>query len=387
MTKKAECEERGQQIHETLNGVYSDCIDALSSDQCLSLNKLNEYLSNNPNKHFMISNAEFLMVCLVMNNCNIHKPQKVLRNTFVNFFLLEPDRQIFDYSPALTQMLDFSKNDAAGDDHLKRLFDDVRPHVGKDTFEKTFKADPRSFQQQANLIGNIMQQFRTNGQPQALPGRAQSVAGSSDSGKASISRMVFTGGLIAAKESQVESYVPGKEVPEYDRRNLLAQQNINANKHLLNSFGNPRAAPSPVIQMKFDPPLQRDAGDPKPSELQGASQGMVSHSGLPAKFAIFGPADPSPGIDEEFEELNFQRTFDNARRPPPAALGQDPILQIAKRDAAQPIIRQLEVLNESSFMDYEEVARGVDSQRRAEDLQGRMDPNVRNNLRKYEYDF
>lgn len=384
--QKAECQERGQQAHAVLNGVFTDCLDPQSGEQVLSLNRLNEYLSNNPNKHVMISNAEFQMVCLVMNNCNVHKPQKILRNTFVNFFLLESDRQIFDYSPALTQMLDFSRNDSAGDDHLKRLFDNVRPQVSKDAFEKTFKADPRSVQQQANLIGNFIQQFRGGAQPQQ-PAGPPSVADSRDSGKGSISRMVFTGGAVAVKESLVESYKPAKEVPEYDRRALLAQQNLNSNREVLASFGNPRATPSPVITLKFDPPQPQQAGDQQPPVPSGASRGLPPQPGAPAKVATFGPMERSVGMVDEFEELNFQRTFENARRPPLLQQVPDPVLQIAKRDAAQPMIRELEVLNDSSFMDYEEVRPGVDSHRRAEELKGRMDLNVRHNLRKYEYDF
>jgi len=367
-----------------LNGIFTDCLDPMSSEQILSLNKLNEYLSNNPNKHVMISNAEFQMACLVMNSCNIHKPQKVSRNAFVNFFLLERDRQVFDYSPALTQLLDFSKNDTAGDDHFKRLFDNVRPQVGKEAFEKTFKADPRSVQQQANLIGNFITQLRGN-PPQNQPGRAPNEAGSAGSGKGSISRMVFTGGAAAARESQVESYQPARDVPEYDRRALLAQQNVNANKDLLASFGNPRATPSPVLTLKFDPPVQQ-VRDSQPTQLPGASKGLPPQAATTAKFPGFS-ADRSLGMLEDFEELNFQRNFENARRPPAQLQPLDPILQIAKQDAAQPMIRELEVLKDSSFLDYEEVRPGLDSHRRAEDLRDRMDHNVRNNLRKYEYDF
>lgn len=184
-----------------LNTLFDQLKELQSGEPIISGDKLGQFLASEPDKLMILSPSEFFMFVHVVNRCNTHKPQKMARNTFVNFLLPAAQRQSFDYGSMMNKILDFTKQQQV-DTSVRQLFDQIRPNVGKEVFERGFNVDPRA-------MATAQQQHGSIPQPNSyLPGGSfgqQAVRG--------LNRLVAGTDMMVA---DVDSYQPNRDLGAYN---------------------------------------------------------------------------------------------------------------------------------------------------------------------------
>lgn len=194
---------------QVLNYLFDQIQEIRGSEQVVNGEKFNSFLSSDPQRFVLLSPSELGIITLVINNCSLLKPQRLNRNTFVNFFLPSDQRFTFDQSLIMNKLLDITKNEQI-DNSVRQLFDQIRPTIGNDVFERSFNADPRAVKSHYQNSQNQILPKNILGSPGGIGDTSMGRGGANRS----LNRIVIGSDM---RQSNIDSYTPMGQIPDYVR--------------------------------------------------------------------------------------------------------------------------------------------------------------------------
>jgi hypothetical protein len=372
-----------------LDEVFDKIMEVSGREQLVSLTRLNAYLAKNSGRQVVLSPEGFAMVALVLNDCNPTKPRKITRSAFVNFYLGRDFQMPIDVS-AIAHLVDHSR---IADHSVDDLFKQIRGEIKTDDlFQRSFNVDPKIT---AGIAGFAQNMF---GRAPALP-FANNQAGDSQRpsenfggimgfmGDPKVQHIQNTQNIsnqyshrtpsqpITAtfdRPPHAENSVYNKQGFDYDeiRDRPPRNQGFDA-KSFLKSNVEASATSSKQERpwnAEKDGPKRKESPPANPVRYYGSQLADVNESRPP-----YVPLPSSHRFEDNLDQSRPQSDFLGNRSVNPAALGHN--------------TKQLKALDESSFLNYQEIKPSEDFAYQAEEIKAKMDPNVRNNLKRFEYDF
>lgn len=375
-----------------LDATFEQIMELTGREQIVSMNRLNSYLSQNTSRKISLTREAFAMVALVLNGCNPTKPRKITRPAFVNFYLGREFQMPIDVS-AIAHLADQSR---LADNSVDDLFRQIRGEVkSEDVFQRSFNVDPRistgiagfaqkMFGRQPALAPTIESQTGANNKqgdglggllgffdgnknhpPQPVSGQAnsripsQSIAGSFDrppqAENSSYTRPIF-------------DYDEIRDRPPRNPR-FSAQDFLKKTDASVNSTHQERPwLDGEKKNLADNNTKQGEIPQANPVRYYGSQLVDVQESRQP-----YIPLTGSQKYQDDLDHSKPQVDFSGNRSFNPALFGNN--------------TKQLKALDESSFLNYQEVKPSDSSINHAEEIKAKMDPNVRNNLKRFEYDF
>lgn len=362
-------------------------MDTSSREQRIEFNRLNSYLSMNTAKKLALSPEGFAMVALVLNNCNPTKPRKITRPVFINFYLQRDYQMPIDVS-AIGHLVDQSQGvDHSVDDLFKQIRGEVK---SDDVFQRSFNVDPKISNALAGFAQNIFGRL-------PAPPPSQGVEKQAPSGLGGIL------GLLGENQKVEQSLPPAYSVSQQQR---LPSQPISG------TFGRPaQAETSQYIKSSVGYDEIRDRPPRNPRAALEAIYSMADASVISSNQERPWNPDPKEPVKNNPPPVNPLRYYGSqlvdpqeSRQPylPQVGNSQKPVDHegdqslpqtdfLGGRAAHHGILdnqpKQLKPLDESSFLNYQEIKPAESFVYQAEDIKAKMDPTVRNNLKRFEYDF
>ena len=454
--------------------------DIGTQEEIIAIEKLNQYLSEEAFKLPMVTGRDWSLAVYAINGCCSYKPQKINRQTFVNYFLPEEQQDLFGTIGNMSSIShpfqttnggQFAHKADNSADTIKQLFEQIRPAAPNQIFQKSFNPDPRVVDYQAKLIGNLIPGLG-QGRGTVLLGDTidpnQTSLTQAYMAKKPITSLVTMGASNNLRESGIDGFIPGKQVPTYDRNKIMQdhleemqRQHQTPNKVQAVPFSGGFSQQDLQKYNQQDIPMIRgrvaDFGSPdrrqmleqylelgqKPAQnisLNSANPGY--HAGGQTVNLLTTPYDPKAGGNGNPNDLSSMlkpntldygtarpgtpdevihrpsRVRPGAIQPSSTQIGPGPMVppspntdspklngyqpyattlggrntggysNTSQPTQPQPIKRELEILDENSFMNYKEIEMASSRTHRLdEDLRQKMDPAVLSNLKKYEFDF
>lgn len=414
---------------------------------CLSLPRLNSYLSADPQRSLGITPQDYQFFCYVVNGQSSYKSSnRVIRKTFVNFFLENLEKEQFDYN-GIMRKVEENGNNRGVQENVKHIFGQIRPTIGGEDFSRCFSTAGPSRQSigtnqiNASYFGNTG--FGNN----------NSMMKQTEANNRSLSKM-------AASFSNNKTLLSGKNIDGVSLRNQPGEYVLPDRTELLPST---HAVQTP-IQGRFNAPKGQDdqyqANQTNPNKIQ-SGMNQNRNSNFNSQFGTPQNRSRLNDMAPEVEEIVMRpprriaangmvlpppqiREFDTLAKGgavPPGSSQQDQVSKIATQNQnyfnqgqgqdfeyqtsfagpsgprsaysnnnqpnrfkegssnTNPLgnlnqnENDLSVLNESSFMRYEDIdnnSSNINSQRQKQNLNMQnqnIDNNVKNNLNRFAYDF
>lgn len=361
---------------QVLSSLFDSIQDNRSGEPSLSGERLNNFLLSDPGRLSIISSSDFSVITFVMNGCNLHKIQRINKNTFVNFFLPADQRNLLDQSAISQKMLDQSREDQVNQS-VKSLFDQINPNMLQTIVQQCFTADPRAVKfhsQQTTAAQNIMPNNILN--PQANTANQGPLGtlpfNKTTSPNKNLTRLVMGGDI---RSSNIDSYQPLQQVPQYTpSRPVSNAQSYSIDRPQLQQIATKIERTTPQIFAEEENYLVDKARVLPPQEKPKLQPVATSKAGNPHLIPL-----------SESELNALEPKFTLPSNPGEMLFQSQPRVSLIQNSVLPP---QVEILNESAFMRLNQPENPVrHNSRTNHELKNVMDSTVRNNLKKYEFDF
>lgn len=374
-----------------LDDTFNQIMEISGREQLVSHARLNSYLAMNSARKVALSKEGFAMVTLVLNGCNPTKPRKITRQAFVNYYLGREFQMPIDVS-AIAHLADQSR---LADHSVDDLFKQIRGEVKTDeVFQRSFNVDPKIT---AGIAGFAQKMF---GRQPAPPPTGNSNIGVANNQGEGLGGLLGFFNAPANQGTQPQQSQPNQRIPS---------QPVNG------SFERPQQADNSAYsrhQFDFDEIRDRPPRNPKFAAqefLRKAEASVNSTTQERPWLEENRKPETQPGNKSESPQANpvryygsqlaeFQESrqpyipMNNSQRFADDLDHSKPQVDFSGNRSFNPAMigntsKQLKALDESSFLNYQEVKPSESFIHHAEEIKAKMDPNVRNNLKRFEYDF
>lgn len=325
------------------------------------------------------------MIALVFNDCNTTKRRNIIRSTFVNYYLEGDFQAPIDLS-SINHAVDQSKLD---DNSVNDLFSQIRNEVKpNDVFQRSFNVDPKITGGIAKMFSNDMFASIQNPASKSMGANYQSRAQPQIEANNLIG---FSGllGMVNANTAGVNHIQKSGARQGKDIGKSGYQPAFNYDEVRDRPARNPIFVANKIAVMKQEASVsydraslpQNQQSNKKPEEshgviYQGSQIGNINESRtpyVPAQSNILG-FNPASELDKHDDDYSRpQQDFSASKRLPDTSVTHQP--------------RQVKEIDESSFMNYQEIGHSDSFVQNTEEIKAKMDVNVRNNLKRFEYDF
>lgn len=372
---------------QALDTVFEEVRDMNGFEPTVSGEKFNNFLSNDTGRISLLSPSEFSIITCVMNNCNLNKPQKINKNTFVNFFLFPDQRTTFDQYNIMNRLLDISKNEQV-DQTVLNIFRQTAVVDPKEIFDRSFNSEHRIKTIGGAAGGDTSLLARTIGGMFGNPNQPKAPLPGAPNPNKPLNAIVFSGEM---KMSNIDSYQPVNQIPEYNRGFTREDLHGATHTHI-------QQRTTHISQQGGHEDFAHNANSAhKHKEHAVLPLPGTSVKSTPMQPQIFSYFDQTVMMPDDYRPPRVRNTHTGAVKPAdPSVMPQpsgdnraaggfsaDPLDQ----QQGKTVLKDVDILNESSFANYQEVVAAPDTERKADELRYKMDANVRNNLKKFEYDF
>lgn len=358
-----------------MNQVFDQISEVQHREQQVSLFRLNQFIASDSAQTFQLSHEAFLMATLVFNCCNSAKPKKIVRSAFVNYYLPLTHQMPLDLSSIMHANDQSKADDASVNDLFSQIRGEVKPN---EAFQKSFNVDPRISQGIAKMFAqNMFSSVKNPSPPQPQANNVSTVQQPPTQ-----TGGVFEGffGMFGGNNQQTDAGTSSKNQPSAQNTKDPGYDEI-ADR----PARNPIFSASKMASVRNDNSknLGNNFNEGNPTSNHNKNQSADNRSMLGNKDSKqplqsnqannlgFAPLLAPQGQDDE--SYHFQHEFSMAKGNP------DSFFNVQAK--------QVKAMDESSFMNYQEIGPSDSYIQNEEEIKAKMNPNVRTNLKRFEYDF